>query len=563
MGLSYVAAGVQQSGGSGDVSALLPAAVAAGDLIVVVCGMRDTGVVSAPAGWTIVVQENSGDTSVNLTTSIASGFIAWTVYDGTSGTPTFTRSGGTDSWYAKSIAFRPDTSGYVPKLRASSSATLSSANTNVPTGSLSVTAGDLLIYALASPRRNTVSNYSAVTETASWTEFIDLNTTVGSDVGIASAYATANLTGSTGTISADHVLSARHLGMAVAFYESANSISGATNRTLDGLTATGTAQAEIKAAGGATLEGLTVSATGEGLASSGGVTAATLDGLVSSGAAASTISAQSTRTLDGLTSSASGAVESYGYTFPWPDRALQGISASSQATSAVSGAATATLDGVTSTGAAVLVVSAASATTLDDLVSTGAASSTLSGASAVTLDGLTVSSSATSETGIYGSTSATLDGVTSSGAAGSTISGSGSVSLDGLTGSSTAGALAAGLLAASLDGLSASASAESAVVGSGSVALDGVTSAGEASSTVDAATTAFLDGLSAQVEAAVLAQSWLSGVLAGLTCQSTAIIDTMVGTPPFCVCFSHVRYTAAFSDAGYAVQFQGKSCHEC
>ncbi len=223
---------------SGNVSPAFPATTAAGtvtlakgDLLVAAIGFRSNVAFTAPSGWTIHQQQNSGNTSTTTNASIGSGLIASARRGTSNPANTFTRTGG-DVALSRIVAYRAvDCDGW--SLDASSANTLAANSTTVTTTGLTTTGDlDLLIAAFCGADNTTASAFDAATDptTASgatntttppsrgtWLERLDSNTTSGADTTLTMADAVRETAGDTGTIQCTAGNSSRHVLVAAAF----------------------------------------------------------------------------------------------------------------------------------------------------------------------------------------------------------------------------------------------------------------------------------------------------------------------------------------------------------
>ncbi len=229
---AWAFAGVSSSveASSGDIALSEPAGVADGDLLLACIGYRSNAAFTAPAGWTLLEEENTGDTTENATTSIASGAIWYRVRSG-SGSGTWTRTGG-DVALGRMIAYRKG-GGFA--FDVSNSITLASgaSSTSTLTGGVTTTANGALIVAMGVAARDTSgfssvdatdpANASSATDTTTpptagtWIERCDTQTATGADVAMALFDGIKATAGSTGNIVFATNLTQRGAYFAVAF----------------------------------------------------------------------------------------------------------------------------------------------------------------------------------------------------------------------------------------------------------------------------------------------------------------------------------------------------------
>jgi hypothetical protein len=166
---------------SGDVALTEPSGCSDGDLLVVGIGYRSNAAFTPPsgAGWTLIEQQNTGNTTVNATGSIASGAMWYKIRSG-SGDGTWTRTGG-DVAIGRMIAYRnTDTI----ELDVSNSITLASgaSSTSTLTGGVTTTVDDALIVAMGVAARDT-SGFSSIDATDPSTASGATNTTTDPTAG--------------------------------------------------------------------------------------------------------------------------------------------------------------------------------------------------------------------------------------------------------------------------------------------------------------------------------------------------------------------------------------------
>ena len=229
---SYVGVGAGTSPTSGNVTPTEPTGAAQGDLLVCVISYRSSAAFTAPAGWTIVQQESSGNTDVDVSTSIASGLIAYIVRGASAPSYTFTRTGG-DIAIARVVAYTPV--GGTITFDESNSATLGSASTTVSMTGLTTNAADSLIVVGACGASNsTATAFVAATDpstgsgasstttagtivSGTWRRRNSTGSTNGADTNISIADAVRATAGATGDIQYTAAASRCHVIVGAAF----------------------------------------------------------------------------------------------------------------------------------------------------------------------------------------------------------------------------------------------------------------------------------------------------------------------------------------------------------
>lgn len=220
-GWSFVGiAGNLATSASGNITVREPSTAAAGDLQIVGFAYRGNVGLTAPAGagWSLVAENNLGNTSTTTSSSIASVAMFWRIRAGNTGDQIFTRTGG-DICLTRMLAYRPN-SGTV-SLDTYSINTAGSNNATVTTSAVTSSVVNTLIVVCAAGGDNVAisgtgvsatdpanaSGTTAVTDTGN----IGSNTfrirsagttSFGSDTAYALVDAVKSNTGSTGTISA-------------------------------------------------------------------------------------------------------------------------------------------------------------------------------------------------------------------------------------------------------------------------------------------------------------------------------------------------------------------------
>lgn len=188
---------------------------AAGDLYVAFITIRGTAAFTLPAGWTQIVQNNSGNTSTTPNASIAGGLLAYIVRGSSAPSLTFTRTGGdaATGWVA---AFR-HSGGLPARFDVAGSTFLAANNTVVTVSSLTAAADDSLVVTGGFIPDNAIDqNDITATDPSSWSSN-GASTTQGADAAVYFSYADKATAGATGTITATMSATSRH-GLAAAIF---------------------------------------------------------------------------------------------------------------------------------------------------------------------------------------------------------------------------------------------------------------------------------------------------------------------------------------------------------
>lgn len=276
---SYVGIGGGTSPTSGNVTPTEPTGAAQGDLLVCVISYRGSAAFTAPAGWTIVQQESSGNTDVDVSTSIASGLIAYIVRGASAPSYTFTRTGG-DIAIARVVAYTPV--GGTITFDESNSATLGSAGTTVSmTGLTTNAANSLIVVGACGASNSAASAFDAATDpttgsgagnttttgtitAGTWRRRNSTGSTNGADTNISIADAVRATAGATGDIQYTAASSRRHAIVGAAFTITPATYAGAGAAAAAG-TAVGAAGRAINADAAAAASGTAVGAARKSL----------------------------------------------------------------------------------------------------------------------------------------------------------------------------------------------------------------------------------------------------------------------------------------------------------
>jgi len=186
MSISFVAVSSVVTVASGNITLVEPAGCQDGDLLLACITYRDSVGFAMASGWTLIAAENTGNSTSNGSTDVASGLMAYKIRSGAASGEVFTRTGG-DLGYGRIIAYRGVDQ--INPLDVSVSRTLTANSTTVVTsgGFSTAQANELLVM---SGHNCSGSNPFASAEkantdpTTGWTERADSGTTTGADGGL-------------------------------------------------------------------------------------------------------------------------------------------------------------------------------------------------------------------------------------------------------------------------------------------------------------------------------------------------------------------------------------------
>jgi hypothetical protein len=201
MALTFVAISDATVVASGDITLSEPAGVQEGDLLVACIAFRASVAFTLPAGWSLVAtQQSVGNTSTTLSSSVASGLMAYMVRGASAPSLTLTRTGG-DVALGRLAAFRG--------VDRSNPYDTGSANTSVTNALVTATASittvvddELLVMACCAADNIAMALQRSVTDPTQlyWHERADSSTTTGADTALAVADATKLSSGATGEL---------------------------------------------------------------------------------------------------------------------------------------------------------------------------------------------------------------------------------------------------------------------------------------------------------------------------------------------------------------------------
>lgn len=219
MPLTFRSVSSVASASSGDLTMNAPAGGAQGDLYVATISYRSNAAFTLPSGgeWTLVDEENSGNTTANSTGSIGSGLMAYCIRGSSEPNFVFTRTGG-DIALGRVVAYTPG-AGETVTLDQASGNTLGSASTTVTTTGVTTTEDLALVVMAECLARSTTASRARATDPDEfiWRERADSSTTTGADCGLAISDATKFAAGATGTLTYTAGSSARHVCIVGAF----------------------------------------------------------------------------------------------------------------------------------------------------------------------------------------------------------------------------------------------------------------------------------------------------------------------------------------------------------
>jgi len=275
-------------------------------------------------------------------------------------------------------------------------------------------------------------------------------------------------------------------------------IDATLSKTLDSLTASGTATLDISAILSKTLDALTL------------VSTASLD-----------ITATLSKTLDVLTLAATGTILTTGSLA----KTLDALTASATGELDITATLTKTLDALTLSSVGKLDIAATLSATLDVLTASGTAELDIAATLAKTLDALTLAAVGNIEGGISGSADITLDPLTAAGVGALDIEGQLSNTLDALIAAGVGELDIAATLAKILDALTLAATGTSSATGSLSVTLDALTAVGTGELDIKATANVTLASLIVTSTSELDISATASITLAELTLSATGELD--------------------------------------
>jgi len=200
------------------------------DIVFACIAYRSNAAFTLPAGWTLVAQESTGNTSTTASTAIASGCMAWIKWTSPAPSLAFTRTAG-DVAQGVLVGYRGQ-KGTGP-IDVVSSATLGANSVTAATGTITTANNNELIVAMVAGADNgTTSNFRAATSPTTgsgatvvandgvyndiWQERYDANTTTGADTSLSIGDVVKLTAGATGELRATHSTTSRHVMIAAA-----------------------------------------------------------------------------------------------------------------------------------------------------------------------------------------------------------------------------------------------------------------------------------------------------------------------------------------------------------
>lgn len=212
MAISRVAFSGPFTANNANLTVTEPTGTQQNDVLFVWVAHRSTVGYDAPAGWTKLEDQSSGDITASSTSSISSGELFYIVRGASAPTLTFTKQAGTgDIAHSYCIAYRGvDTT---TPIDSSTSTTLATASTNVVTAStLAIPVDHAAVIFLAGARNVFWTTQQSNTGPTTFTELTDAGSTTGGDVSDSLAeYINTGSAISAGAFSAVASASARHV----------------------------------------------------------------------------------------------------------------------------------------------------------------------------------------------------------------------------------------------------------------------------------------------------------------------------------------------------------------
>jgi len=243
----------------------VPPGSQAGDLMIVAVAYRIASTVSVtlPTGgeWTLVAESKTNDVTANLTTSTASGFMAYCVRGASLPNMTFTLPVAPSVSLARCLIYRGNAATSV--LDGQTAFVTATNTTNISGAGLTTTVNnDLIVSAGCGGRSSTFSDFGAVTDpatgsgtssvattppvTGAWLERTDFGTATGADVTLAVADAVKGTAGATGNLTAICAAAAGHVLVAGAFRRKSAGAVGYTLTAVSGAFTLGGQAAGLK-----------------------------------------------------------------------------------------------------------------------------------------------------------------------------------------------------------------------------------------------------------------------------------------------------------------------------
>lgn len=231
MAWGYVGVSSVATAASGNIALTEPAGAADGDLMIACIAYRSNAAFTPPsgAGWTLIEQQNTGNTTAASSASIASGAMWWKIRSG-SAAGTWTRTGG-DIALGRIIAY----DGHDPSspLNVHNSVTLAAgaSTTSTLSGITTTQANELIVAMGASARASSFAsvdatdpatqsgtgNQTGAPTAGTWLERADSSSSTGADVALALFDGVRATAGATGNIIFNTNLTGRHALFAASF----------------------------------------------------------------------------------------------------------------------------------------------------------------------------------------------------------------------------------------------------------------------------------------------------------------------------------------------------------
>jgi hypothetical protein len=212
----------------------LPAGVAQGDLLVAIISSRiaSTTSITLPSGWTLVAESKTNNVVAALTTSEASGMMAYCIHGSVAPSLVFTHPTAPSVAVGRIVAYRggDPTRPFDVGIGAKTATAITAIST---TGLTTTAADDLIVKGVCSGRASAFSVHDAATNPATdsgansvqtaapiagtWQERQDASTTTGADTALAIADAIRSTAGATGALTCTATVSGGHAQVAGAF----------------------------------------------------------------------------------------------------------------------------------------------------------------------------------------------------------------------------------------------------------------------------------------------------------------------------------------------------------
>lgn len=304
----------------------------------------------------------------------------------------------------------------------------------------------------------------------------------------------------------------------------ASGLTGSVSSSLQGVSASASANQENTSTASSSLSG--VSSSASGTQENTGTASSSLSGVSSQASGSQALSGSASSSLSGFSSAASAAQENSGIASP----ALSGISSSASGSLAanISGSASSSLSGISASSTGAQENTSSASSQLSGVSSSASASQELSGSGASSLQG--VSSSASGSQELSGAVSSSLSGVSSTASGAQENIGAASSQLSGVSSSASGSALSGASASSTLSGISSTGSGSQENTGIASSSLSGVSTTGTGSATQDVTGTASssLSGVSSSASASQEVSGVASSSLQGVSTSASGSVPQVV-----------------------------------